>query len=123
MTEETKIQLEMAGLEVRGTLTRFMNNEAMYERFLLKYPTDQNYQKMLDSLETKNYREAYKFAHALKGVTGNLGFTDIYQELAKIVKILKETDNIESQLPELQVRLTKLNGMQKDIVALISNLE
>ena len=58
-------------------------------KFLGKFPADQNYANLGTHLEAGAYEEAYKCAHALKGVVGNLGLTPIFEKVSALVEELR----------------------------------
>ncbi len=89
MDEKFRQQLEECGADVETTLKRFMNNDAIYQKFLGKFPNDPNYANLGTNLETGAFEEAYKCAHALKGVVGNLGLTPIYEKVSTLVEELR----------------------------------
>lgn len=89
MDENFRRQLEENGADVEGTLKRFMGKDTLYLKFLGKFPADQNYANLGKNLETGAYGEAYKCAHALKGVVGNLGITPIFEKVSALVEELR----------------------------------
>lgn len=89
MEDKFKRQLEESGADVETTLKRFMGNEAIYQKFLGKFPNDPNYVNLGKNLEEGNYVAAYECAHALKGVVGNLGLTPIFQRVSDLVEELR----------------------------------
>ncbi len=82
-------QLEECGADVETTLKRFMGKDELYLKFLGKFPADQNYANLGTHLEAGAYEEAYKCAHALKGVVGNLGLTPIFEKVSALVEELR----------------------------------
>lgn len=82
-------QLEECGADVETTLKRFMGKDELYLKFLGKFPADQNYANLGTNLEAGAYEEAYKCAHALKGVVGNLGLTPIFEKVSALVEELR----------------------------------
>ena len=50
-------------------------SEALVQRFVGKFLSDQSFQLLESSLKTENYEDAFRAAHTLKGVTQNLSFT------------------------------------------------
>lgn len=82
-------QLEESGADVEATLKRFMGKDELYLKFLGKFPADQNYANLGTNLEAGAYEEAYKCAHALKGVVGNLGLTPIFEKVSALVEELR----------------------------------
>ena len=67
MDENFRRQLEEGGADVEGTLKRFMGNDGIYLKFLGKFPNDPNYANLGINMESANYEEAYKCAHAVEG--------------------------------------------------------
>ena len=84
MTDQFKEQLQSAGVDVTGALNRFMNNAGLYERFLKKFPADTSYQNLLNAVE------AFRAAHTLKGVAGNLGFDNLLTYVVPLVEVFRE---------------------------------
>ena len=70
MVEQLKQKLKENGADVEGTLHRFMGNDALFLKFILKFKDDKNYAALKDALDQRNYEEAFKAAHTLKGVIG-----------------------------------------------------
>lgn len=89
MDDKFKEQLKEGGADVETTLKRFMGNEAIYQKFLGKFPADPNYANLGAKIEAGSFEEAYKCAHALKGVVGNLGLTPIYNRVSELVEELR----------------------------------
>lgn len=89
MDSNLRRQLEENGADVETTLKRFVGNDAIYIKFLKKFPDDPNYGKLGESMEKEDFEEAYKCAHALKGVVGNLGLTPIFEKVSNLVEELR----------------------------------
>ena len=51
-----------------------LHSEALIQRFTLKFLEDQSYLQLKQALENKNYEDAFRSAHTLKGVWQNLSF-------------------------------------------------
>ena len=90
-------ELKSIGIDVDSTLERFMNNEGLYKKFLLKFPNDNNIDILMEQIKNKDYSVAATTAHTLKGVTGNLGLTPLYEKVTGIVNDLRNGvyDNLE----------------------------
>jgi len=89
MDELLKRKLVENGADVEGTLHRFMGNEALFERFLLKFRDDKNYAGLEESLDKGNYEEAFRYAHTLKGVSANLGLDPICRPVSALTELLR----------------------------------
>lgn len=73
-----KKDLQDAGINVDETLNRFMNNEVLLSKFLKKFADDDNMEILRKIITAKKYQEVLSIAHTMKGVCGNLGFTNLY---------------------------------------------
>lgn len=104
MEDKFKRQLKESGADVETTLKRFMGNEAIYQKFLGKFPDDPNYVNLGKNLEEGAFEKAYECAHALKGVVGNLGLTPIFEKVSTLVEELRnkapEDVNVERATQE-----------------------
>jgi len=95
MDELFKQKLAENGADVKGTLSRFAGNEAIYSKFLLKFKADPNFNALKESLDGKNIEEAFKAAHTLKGVSINLGLMPIYEAASAMSELLRGKTSIE----------------------------
>lgn len=104
MDPMTVLALKEAEVDVEGALRRFSNNSSLYERFLLKFLSDENFDKIKTSVEADDAAEMLTAAHTLKGVTSNLGLNRLYHVCSDMVTRIRE-DNFEGAkelYPELE---------------------
>ena len=103
MNEERINRLKGAGIDVSDALERFMGNEGIMEKFLKKFLTDQNYQKLCDALDGEDFEAALAASHTLKGVSGNLSMTALNGLLTEQVKAFRSGDNdkAKAMMPEI----------------------
>lgn len=85
-------KLTAAGIDVNNALERFMGNEMLLDRFLKKFAADENYQKLCDAVEAGKKEEALTASHTLKGVTGNLSMTNLFDLLTRQVQAFRDDD-------------------------------
>lgn len=85
-----KRQLLSMGLKLDQILDRFMGNEELYEKFLVKFLEDTNFIELKNNLEEKKYEDAFVNAHTLKGVCANLGLDCLSESLIPVVEVLRE---------------------------------
>lgn len=93
MTEEFIIALKDANVDTDTAITRFSGNTQMYEHFLRKFTDDSSFQKSRVSFELRDYEAAASAIHTLKGVSGNLGITQLYQACDKTLSLLRANEN------------------------------
>ena len=84
-------------------LSRLKTDERI-KKFALKFLEDQSLQLLETSLETKQYDEAFRGAHTLKGISQNLSFTSLYTSSHVLTEKLRhqEVDGLEPYV--LQVK-------------------
>ena len=86
--QECYAALEGDYQEVLGRLYR----DALVQRFVGKFLSDQSFPLLEQSMKDRNYEEAFRAAHTLKGVTQNLSFTRLYQSSHEITEALRTQD-------------------------------
>jgi len=77
------------GADVETALDRFMGNEELYIKFILKFLENAEMEKLIEALGKTDYEDAITQAHTLKGVTGNLGIVPLFDGFAKIVNDMR----------------------------------
>ena len=92
MDATVKQNMINAGYDVDGALARFVNNETLYLMFMKKFPNDENYAKIEGELQAEDFDSAYASVHAFKGVAGNLGITDVFENSVRLLDLLKKRD-------------------------------
>ncbi|MDE7246274.1 MAG: hypothetical protein K2N43_00130, partial [Lachnospiraceae bacterium] len=102
------------------TLKRFMGNDGIYQKFLGKFPNDPNYANLGTNIESGNYEEAYKCAHALKGVVGNLGLTPIFDNVSTLVEELRNKANADVDAALANEEWQKIKTVYEKFIAIIN---
>ncbi|MDK2808690.1 MAG: hypothetical protein PWP24_1427 [Clostridiales bacterium] len=90
MKMENKMELKAAGINLETGLDRFVGDERLFLDFLKKFPEDSSFIKLSQELSKDNVQEAYKAAHTLKGVAGNLSVDSLYQTILPLVEALRK---------------------------------
>lgn len=88
-----------ANIDYENGKNRFAGNEALYEKYLLKFKDDPHFEGAKAAFAAGDYEKLLKETHALKGVAGTLGIVSVYEASAEIVSAIRaeERDRI-SQL-------------------------
>ncbi len=104
------------GSDFKDVLAR-IPNESLIERLVLKYPQEDSYELLVESMESGNYEEALTAVHTLKGLSQNLGFTPLGAACSMMNEALKAEryDNIRELYNEV---ITE----QKKVVELIGRI-
>lgn len=118
MDIKVKEMLKGAGVDLEKTLARFMGNEALYCKFLLRFPSDPNYLDLEKALREKDLDLVERAAHTLKGVSANLGLDPVAAVMAEIVKSVRQGE--ADQLPILFEKAQREYMRFSDIIRKIS---
>ena len=101
--------LDAAGADVDGALNRFMGKTSLYKKFMKKFLEDRSYPDMLESLAGHDPEEAFRQAHTLKGVAGNLGINNLLAVLVPMVEVLRAgKEPSEEQVSACKVEYGKI---------------
>lgn len=110
--------LTQIGVDVESTLTRFSGNSSLMQRFVLKFPQDKTLAALKAAVEKKDYHELEETSHTLKGVSGNLGFTELYKQSAALCNAVREGQYAKAD--ELSPKVIELAD---SIVAVLSSVQ
>lgn len=91
-------QLKNWGCDVDGALERFVGDEELYQACLHTVLTDPAFEGLGEALRGQRGKEAFDFAHSLKGVLGNMGLTPMYAIIVRLVEPLR-AGSLENLLP------------------------
>ncbi len=79
-------------------------SDAFIKRFALKFLDDPTFALLEKSLAEENVDEAFRAAHTLKGITQNLGFSQLSPLAIEITEILRQgtMDGTDTLFPQLK---------------------
>lgn len=86
------------GIDYDDGVNRLMGNSMIFEKCLLKFPNDESYAKLKAELATGNCSEAFKYAHTLKGIAGNLSMKRLCASANECCEALR-AGNIKDAIP------------------------
>lgn len=96
----TKVHVEYLanyGIDYLDAMDRFAGNEALFFRLALKFEHDANMAALHEACSTQDINRAIACAHALKGVSGNLSFKDLYTIMCEITELLRADNLVAAQ--------------------------
>lgn len=105
--------------DYQGVMDRMLHKEELVRRFALKFLGDGSYALLQDSLRQKNYEEAFRAAHTIKGVCQNLGFTRLYESSSRLTEALRggwspEADSLLAPVErDYQATVEALQSLQR----------
>ena len=66
-----------------------LRSERLVQKFVLKFLTDGSFDLLCRSMEEKNYEEAFRAAHTIKGVCQNLSITRLQDSSSRLCESLR----------------------------------
>lgn len=63
--------------------------DSLVERFVLMYPADTSFETLIKAIESGNISEEFRAAHSLKGVSANLGFSELRKAASDLTEQLR----------------------------------
>ena len=66
-----------------------LRSERLVQKFVLKFLDDGSYDLLCRSLEEKNYEEAFRAAHTIKGMCQNLSFSLLQESSSQLTEALR----------------------------------
>ena len=79
-------------------------SEKFIQKYVLKFLDDGSYDLLCRSLEEKNYSEAFRAAHTIKGVCQNLSITKLQDSSSRLCESLRNGYTPESGVLAEEVR-------------------
>jgi HPt (histidine-containing phosphotransfer) domain-containing protein len=70
-------------------LKRVVNNKKLYLRLLNSFKADESFTHLLDYIQAQDYEKAQSAAHTVKGISGNLSLTALYEQSITLESQLK----------------------------------
>lgn len=93
-------QLETLKVSYDEVLGRFLGKEDFYLRMLKKFLDDKNFEGLEQTAEKKNWPEAFKYAHTVKGLCGNLGLDGILEYVVPLTEELRNEPYHEQMIAQ-----------------------
>lgn len=106
-----------AGADMDGAMERFMDNETLYMTFLHKFTVTPNYTELKNAIEKDDWEHALEISHNLKGSSGSLGFTHLYELLSAQVADIRKDDRASAAalMDDIMAEYHRLVDAVKDI--------
>ena len=76
------------GGNYRDVLQRLIKEERV-ERFIKRFPTQDMITPIEESIENKDYKQAFLDAHTLKGLCATLGISKLYKSVSDLTECLR----------------------------------
>lgn len=106
--------LKALGVDVDGGLKRLGNNQGLYKRLLNTFVKSMKGQMVQPDFDTTNYEDVKEKAHAIKGTSGNLSITPVFEAYSEIMDLLRA-----GKPEEAKAILEKVIPVQEEIIRCI----
>ncbi len=67
-----------------------LRSEKLVRKFVLKFLNDGSYDLLCRSVEEKNYQDAFRASHTIKGVCQNLSFSCLQESSSQLTEALRD---------------------------------
>lgn len=106
-------KLKEAGMDTDAALRRFAGSEDLYGNFLNKFPEDDNFSRIAPAMEKDDFETVLTAAHTLKGVSGNLGMTRLFNACSHTVALIRagKYDEAKQSYSELKAAYNEVCGL------------
>lgn len=105
-------------LNYENVLHRFMDNEGLLVKFLLKFVEDATYSRLREAIASKDAEQSFKEAHTLKGVAANLGLTTLEEVSHQMTELLRA-----GRFEEAAKQILPLEAAYADVESLVEELK
>lgn len=109
-------ELKTLGVNVQEGLDRLGGNEALYTKLLGSFIKSMETHSVRPDFDENDYDEIIEKTHAIKGTSGNLSLTPIYEAYTEIVALLRMGEPAQAK-----ERLEKILPVQEQILQCIKN--
>lgn len=82
-------ELSTLGVNTEEALVRMNRNVSLYERMLVKFADMMKNSIVQPDFDCNDYADIMEAAHAVKGVSGNLSITPVYEAYSEIMRLLR----------------------------------
>ena len=110
MDEKKYVDMETGLGRVRG-------NAAIFKKMLVMFLTSKEFTAFEEALAANDYPKAADVAHAIKGLTGNLALTPLFEESTKLMNQLRGGPCDEATLQNYRAILTETRAEVEKIIA------
>lgn len=104
------------GADEAGITDRFSGNTELYQLCFCDFIEEPNFTLLNEAVKKKDYNAAFSAAHALKGLSGNLGLTAFYNTVSVLVESLRaeKYDNVGEEYDAVIRQLEGLKRVSSD---------
>lgn len=106
------------GIDYRGGIDRFGGNTVLYEKFIFRYLDDDHFNQLVRAIDAGDSEEGFRVAHTLKGVVGNLSFSEFFTVLDPATEALRD-----GEIEKARTVLPAIEKAHNDVVAVLKKYQ
>ncbi len=107
-------ELKALGVNIDEGLNRIGGNEKLYTRLLGSFVKSMKANEVTMDFDTDDLHDVIEKTHTIKGTSGNMSITPIYESYSEIVKLLRMNKPLEAK-----EELAKILPVQEEILQCI----
>jgi len=104
-------------IDIASAKERFMGNEALYKKFLFQLPEQTLFSEFERQIEEGNMEEAFKTAHTMKSMVGNLSLNTFFKRLYDDVEVLRSGESLS------QVEMEELHAAYERVLEAVKEIQ
>ena len=116
MLDHLPIQEIKPYADVESGLARIRGNANLYLRMLGLVLQSEEFEKLEQALQLSDYEAAANVAHAIKGISGNLSLTMLFDDGTALMNELRQGSPSEDTLAKYRDTLERTLAVVQDIV-------
>lgn len=106
--------------QMGGDFSQMQNripNESMICKFIAKFPSDGSFSELCLAMDEGNREKAFRAAHTLKGVCGNLSIDKLRDSVSQLTELLRpEADEVPKAAYDV------LNKVKQDYESVVNTI-
>ncbi len=95
---ELKFAYAVHGYDYAGAIERVSGDEELLRSLLDMFLTDESYAELMSALAALDAQRGFRAAHSLKGSSGMLGLTGLFEAMKLIAEPLRRGEAAEAML-------------------------
>jgi HPt (histidine-containing phosphotransfer) domain-containing protein len=108
-------------IDVDDALSRVRGNKSLYRKMLNLFLQNEEFDNLDNYLAEKDYEKAAASAHAIKGMTGNLSFTALFECSTELLKQLQQGPPDETTVQNYHKALDMTKFLLNDAIKMIES--
>lgn len=119
VTKEKLQRLKEFGCDTDGALTRVLGKEEIYLHCITEFLEEKDMDDAETAVRMGDMMETREKIHGMKGVCGNLGFTEVYKITCTMMDLFKSGRDREAveMFPQLRMEYDRLTSMIRSIIS------